>query len=72
MAKKITKQAPEVKTIDQLRADLIVKQNDLIDAKRGNKLGELTNRCVIALNRKTIARIKTAIRAAQIEAKENK
>jgi ribosomal protein L29 len=72
MAKKITKQASEVKTIDQLQADLIVKRNDLIEAKRGNKMGELTNPCVIKLNRKTIARIKTAIRADQIAAKENK
>ncbi len=72
MAKKITKVASEVKTIDQLRADLTVKQNDLIEAKRGHKLGELTNPCVIRQNRKTIARLHTAIRANEMTAKENK
>ena len=72
MAKKITKQASEVKTIDQLRIDLIAKQNDLIEAKRGHKLGELTNPCVITQTRKTIARLQTAIRAEEIAAKENK
>jgi len=73
MAKKITKQATEIKTIDQLRADLIVKQNDLIEAKRGHKLGELTNPCVITSTRKQIARLHTAIRAAEIiEQKESK
>ena len=40
--KKTTKtaKATEVKTIDQLQADLTAKQNDLIEARRGHKLGE--------------------------------
>ena len=70
---KATKPAVEVKTIDQLRIDLAAKQNDLIEAKRGHKLGELTNPRVITVTRKEIARLHTAIRAAEIaEKKENK
>jgi ribosomal protein L29 len=70
---KVTKKAVEVKTIDQLRVDLALKQNDLIEAKRGHKLGELTNPRVITVTRKEIARLHTAIRAAEIaEKKENK
>ena len=74
--KKITKaakSATEIKTISQLNTELAAKQNDLIEAKRGHKLGELTNPRVITVTRKEIARLHTAIRAAQIaEYKENK
>ena len=70
---KATKQATELKTIDQLQTELTVKKNDLIEAKRGHKLGELTNPRVITVTRKEIARLHTAIRAAEIAAtKENK
>ena len=70
---KAAKQATEVKTIDQLRTDLTAKQTDLIEAKRGHKLGELTNPRAITVTRKEIARLHTAIRAAEIlEQKENK
>ena len=73
MAKKITKKAAEVKTIDQLKTDLIAKRNDLIVSKRGHKLGELTNPCVIKVTRKEIARLHTAIRADEIaKQKESK
>ena len=44
---KTTKKAVEIKTIDQLRIDLVAKQNDLVEAKRGHKQGELTNPRVI-------------------------
>jgi ribosomal protein L29 len=65
--------ANEVKTLDQLLSELNAKQNDLITAKRGLKLGELTNPCVIRLTRKDIARLHTAIRADEIaKQKENK
>lgn len=68
-----TKKATEVKTIEQLRAELVTKQADLLQAKRGNKAGELTNPRVITLTRKEIARLHTAIRALVIkEQKENK
>jgi ribosomal protein L29 len=70
---KVIKKADEVKSIDQLRIDLATKQNDLIVAKRGHKSGELTNPRVITVTRKEIARLHTAIRAAEIaSAKENK
>jgi len=69
---KMTKKAVEVKTLDQLRIDLLAKKNDLLEAKRGHKLGELTNPRVITVTRKEIARLHTAIRAAEINEKENK
>ena len=70
---KAVKQHLEVKTIDQLQADLLVKQNDLVESKRGHRAGELTNPRVITVTRKEIARLHTAIRAAQIaSAKESK
>jgi len=73
--KKTTKttKATEVKTIDQLQADLTAKQNDLTEAKRGHKLGELTNPRAITVMRKEIARLHTAIRADELKSvKENK
>lgn len=71
-AKKI-ESAIEVKTIDQLRADLATLLNDQNQAKRGHKLGELTNPRFLTVTRKNIARVHTAIRAAEIAAlKENK
>ena len=63
---KTTKNAVEIKSLDQLRAELVVKQNDLIESKRGHKLGELTNPHMITVLRKQIARLCTAIRFAQI------
>jgi len=70
---KTTKKATEIKTLDQLRLDLIAKQTDLNEARRGHKLGELTNPRVITITRKEIARLHTAIRAAEIaQIKENK
>ncbi|MFZ2125692.1 MAG: 50S ribosomal protein L29 [Candidatus Saccharimonadales bacterium] len=67
MAKKITKDAPEVKTIDQLKQDLTAKKTSMIEAKRGHKLGELANPRFITVTRKEIARLHTAIRAAEID-----
>ncbi len=67
-----TKKAAEVKTIDQMREELVAKTNDLLQAKRGNAAGELANPRVITVTRKEIARLHTAIRAAQIELKEKK
>ena len=70
---KIAKQATEVKTIDQLQADYIAAKTDLIESKRGHRLGELTNPRVITVTRKKIASLLTAIRVAEIAtAKENK
>lgn len=56
----------KVLTIDELRAQLAGKQNDLIETKKGHRLGELTNPHVLTVSRKEIARLHTAIRAAQI------
>lgn len=70
-AKKTAKKAPEVKSIADLRKDLATKRSDLVEAKRGNKAGELANPRVITATRKEIARLNTAIRAIEIE-KENK
>ena len=69
---KATKNAVEVKTIEQLRADLLQKQTDLIAAKRGHAAGELTNPKILNVSRKEIARLHGAIRALEIaSAKES-
>jgi len=68
-----TKKANEVKTVDQLREDLVAKTNDLLQARRGNAAGELTNPRIITVTRKEIARLKFAIRANELaSAKEIK
>lgn len=70
--RKTVKSAVEVKTIEQLRTDLIEKKTDQIAAIRGHKLGELTNPRVLTATRKDIARLHTAIRAAELaEQKES-
>ncbi len=68
---KAAKVADEVKSIKQLREDLVKRQNDLIEAKRGHRLGELTNPRVLASIHKDIARIHTAIKAAEIAGLSN-
>ena len=70
--KKTTKSAPvkaatEVKTLEQLKTELTAKQNDLLDAKRGHRAGELVNPRVITTTRKEIARLHTAIRALELK-----
>lgn len=65
--------ATEVKSVDQMATELESKKTELVAAKRGHKLGELTNPRVIRTTRKEIARLHTAIRAAEIaSAKESK
>jgi ribosomal protein L29 len=66
----VTKKATEVKTIEQLHEALASKSADLLQAKRGNAAGELTNPRVITVTRKEIARLHTAIRAAEIAAQK--
>lgn len=71
--KKITKKADEVKSVDQLQADLATKQADMIQARQGHAAGELANPRILTVTRKEIARLHTAIRAAEIQAqKESK
>ncbi len=65
------KKAAEVKTIDQLHADLLTKKTDQIAAKRSHAAGELINPRVLTVTRKEIARLHTAIRAAELAAKES-
>lgn len=70
---KVTKVAEEVKTIEQLRADLLAKQADQIALKRGHAAGEVANPRVLTSTRKEIAQLHGAIRAREIEAqKESK
>lgn len=61
----VTKKADVVKTIDQLRAELVTKTTDLLQARRGNAAGELTNPRIITVTRKEIARLNFAIGAAE-------
>jgi ribosomal protein L29 len=67
VAKKAVK-ATEVKTIEQLRTDLLSKITDQLEAKRGLKQGELANPHILTVIRKEIARLHTAIRAVEIAA----
>lgn len=61
------------KTIKELHEILATKQQELIDVKRGHKLGELTNPHFLTVTRKEIARILTAIgNAEKIAKKEEK
>lgn len=70
---KVVKKNAEVKTLEQLKTDLIAKQADLIQAKRSHHLGELTNPHILTTTRKEIARLKTAIAKAVIaDTKEDK
>jgi ribosomal protein L29 len=70
--KKTTKKAEEVKTIDQLRTELVAKQSELLEARRGHAAGELANPRVLTSTKKEIARLHTAIRAAELSEKESK
>jgi len=65
--KAIAKKADSAKTIEDLRAELVTKQQDLNDSRRSHKAGELVNPRVLGQIRKEIARLKTAIRAAELK-----
>lgn len=71
MAEKKTTKAAEVKTLDQLRIELASKRQDLIAARRGHAMGELANPRVLTSTKKEIARLLTAIRAAENAEKES-
>ncbi len=70
--KNTAKQASEVKTLEQLREELVSKQADLIEARRGHAAGELANPRVLTSTKKEIARLMTAIRASEMSEKESK
>ena len=69
---KAVKTATEVKTVEQLRTELDGKIADLLQAKRGNAAGELTNPRVITVTRKEIAHLHFAINSLETENKEIK
>lgn len=70
--KKTAAKATEVKTIDQLRTELATKLDDQLGYKRSHAAGELANPRVLTATRKEIARLHTAIRAAELAEKESK
>ena len=73
MADKTTKKAVVVPTLEELQTKLATAQNDLLEAKRSHAAGELVNPRVITKTRKEIARLSTAIRAAELaQEKESK
>ena len=63
--KKTAKKAEVVKTLESLREELVTKQQDQLEAKRSHAAGELVNPRVLTHTRKEIARLHTAIRAAE-------
>jgi ribosomal protein L29 len=68
-AKKTTKKvvnATEVKSVDDLKKDLAAKRKDLMDSIRSHRAGELINPRILGQTRKEIARLATAIRAAEL------
>ncbi len=62
-----SKEAPVVKTVEDLKNELAAKKADMIEAKRGHRSGELVNPRVLTHTRKDIARLKTAIRAEELK-----
>jgi len=56
--------APEVKTIEQLREDLTKLQGEHLESRKSHRAGELVNPHVLTVQRKNIARLHTAINAA--------
>ena len=71
-AKKTAKVAKVVKSIDDLRAELKTKRQDLLDSRRSHKAGELVNPRVLGQTRKEIARLETQIRAHELAEQEKK
>ena len=72
-AKKVVKKATEVKSLTDLQKELAEKQADLLTSRKSHRAGELVNPRVLGTTRKEIARLHTAIRAAELAAtKESK
>ena len=69
--KKTAKAASVVKSIDELRAELAAKRQELLDSRRSHKAGELVNPRVLGQIRKQIARLNTEIRAQELAEQEN-
>ena len=64
---KKTAKAAVVKTVDDLKKEVVEKRNDLLQAKRSHAAGELVNPKALRSLRKDIARLLT-----QINKKESK
>jgi len=58
-----TKEAAEVKTVEQLNNDLVAAVAENLESRRSHVMGELVNPHVLTVQRKNIARIHTAIAA---------
>ena len=67
MATKNAKDATVVKSIEEMKAELQSKRNDLLEARKSHAAGELVNPKVLSVYRKDIARLLT-----QINEKESK
>lgn len=60
------KKAVEVKTLDQLKEELVKIQNDYRESRRSHQMGELVNPRVLTVQRKSVARALTAIKQAEL------
>jgi ribosomal protein L29 len=69
---KTPKTAVEVKTVAQLNEDLLALQQEHLESRKSHKQGELVNPRVLTVQRKNIARLHTAITAAQSAEGEEK
>ena len=65
---KATSKAVEVKTLYQLKEEVVKLQNDHRESRRSHQMGELVNPHVLTVQRKSIARALTAVRKAELEA----
>jgi ribosomal protein L29 len=61
---KKTAKATEVKTVEQLNDDLTALIAENLESRRSHRMGELVNPHVLTVQRKNIARLHTAIAAA--------
>ncbi|MEO6727365.1 MAG: 50S ribosomal protein L29 [Candidatus Saccharimonas sp.] len=72
-AKKTAKTVAAPKSLEELHTEVAAKRADLMESTRSNRAGELVNPRVLRHTRKDIARLETAIRAAELaEQKESK
>jgi ribosomal protein L29 len=67
-AKAPAKKATEVKTLDQLKEELVKLQNEYRESRRSHQMGELVNPRVLTVQRKSVARALTAIRSVELAA----
>lgn len=65
---KKTVKATEVKTLDQLKEELVTLRNDYRESQRSHRQGELVNPHILTTQRKAIARTLTAIKQAGVAA----